>query len=187
MRLLTDVEITQLVIDSALITPFINIKVATETNAATRKTTKVWSYGLEPLGYTFRSSLDGELQTPEETASIESQCKKDENGRTYIWIGSGEYLLLKTVELVKMPADVTILNFTGKSTCEIRQGGKTHSTQVEPGYEGRLTFGVSNPTPNPIKFYLLEGAIQANFIKVDQAPDTLYDGHYQGGNRLHSI
>ena len=187
MRLLTDVEITQLVIDSALITPFTSKKASFVNNILTNEVVKLWSYGLEPLGYTFRSSLDGELQTPEETASIESQCKKDENGRTYIWIGSGEYLLLKTVESVKMPADVTILNFTGKTTCEVRQGGTTHSTQVEPGYEGRLTFGVSNPTPNPIKFYLLEGAIQANFIKVDKAPDTLYDGHYQGGNRLHSI
>ena len=187
MRLLTDVEITQLAIDYALITPFLSSKVSTVTNVLTNKVTKIWSYGLEPLGYTFRSSLEGELQTPEETASIESQCTQDADGRTYLCIGSGEYLLLKTVESVKMPADVTILNFTGKSTCEIRQGGKTHSTQVEPGYEGRLTFGVSNPTPNPIKFYLLEGAIQANFIKVDKAPDTLYDGHYQGGNRLHSI
>lgn len=161
MKILTDREIKE----RNIIVDGVDHKVSTTPGGV-----RCASYGLEPLGYTFRCSAEGD--------SVPTTYM-DEDGREFFYLPAGKHATLFTVESVDMPDNVTILNFTGKSTYVCRNGCIMHSTQVEPGFKGKLVFGITNLQSDTVKIYIGEGILQANFIETDR-PETTYEGHYQG-------
>lgn len=89
-----------------------------------------------------------------------------------------EYVLLETVESVNMPKDLAarVLN---RSTL-FRSGCRLSTALVDPGYRGRLTFGLENMSKN--KFTIERGAAAAQIVFEQVSGRTkAYDGRYQGG------
>jgi len=96
-------------------------------------------------------------------------------------IKPGEFFLVKTMEKVNTPADMTIYTFA-RSTL-FRSGVTLLLTQTAPGYRGSLVFGLKNL--GPCDFTLEMGARIAHiqFVKVDEEvpQKSLYRGQWQGG------
>ena len=90
----------------------------------------------------------------------------------------GEYVLMETVEKVNMPADLAarVLNKSSLFRC----GASTFNALVDPGYKGKLTFGLRNISDH--EFSIEKGAKVAQIVFEEVSGGVkLYDGKYQGG------
>ncbi len=90
----------------------------------------------------------------------------------------GEYVLMETVERVNMPSDLIarVLNRSSLFRC----GASTFNALVDPGYKGRLTFGLKNISGHD--FTVRRGARVAQIVFEEVRGETKgYTGKYQGG------
>lgn len=90
----------------------------------------------------------------------------------------GEYVLMETVEKVNMPADLAarVLNKSSLFRC----GASTFNALVDPGYQGKLTFGLKNISDHD--FSIERGAKVAQIVFEEvKGGVQLYEGKYQGG------
>lgn len=127
---------------------------------------KIFSYGLEPHGYTMT------LKNPDELSII-----KTETNRAVVWIDPGEVLTLNVNELLVMPDDV--VGFLYPKSSYVREGLFFSTAVVDAGFNGRLTISVFNPTKHFTKLFIDEGLLQIVFHESDLIPRTTYDGLYQ--------
>jgi deoxycytidine triphosphate deaminase len=90
----------------------------------------------------------------------------------------GDYILVETIESVKMPKELAarILN---RSTL-FRCGCALENALVDPGYTGTLTFGLKNHSNHDFKLERGARIAQIVFEKVS-GETTNYSGRYQGG------
>jgi len=93
-------------------------------------------------------------------------------------LGAGEYVLVETLEKVNMPKDLAarILNRSSLFRC----GASLRNALVDPGYCGRLTFGLKNEGEHEFRVERGARICQIVFELVDGGT-KLYDGKYQGG------
>jgi len=127
------------------------------------------------------------VQTPDaylgikdrKTPDIEliASYKNDKEVADYI-IGPGDFVLVRTIESVKLPVDIAGYCFT-RSTL-FRSGLELLCTQAAPGYEGELTFGLKNVGPMPIKIEMGARIAHIQFEPVDGGGNA-YRGQWQGG------
>ncbi|MFH0863384.1 MAG: dCTP deaminase [Candidatus Altiarchaeota archaeon] len=93
-------------------------------------------------------------------------------------IPPGEYVLVETLEKVKMPPDV-MARVLNRSTL-FRCGCSLFNAVVDPGFRGTLTFGLKNLSMRD--FTIERGARIAQIVFEEVSGETaLYDGKYQGG------
>src|SRR3989338_8313856 len=83
-----------------------------------------------------------------ETPTIERVAKFHQKKRQSVTIKPGEYYLVTTLEKVNTPLDIAIL-FKPRTTT-FRSGLNLRTGNVAPGYQGVLTFGISNEGPIPV-------------------------------------
>jgi dCTP deaminase len=100
-------------------------------------------------------------------------------------IHPGEFVLGRTLERVRIPADV-VARIEGKSSLG-RLGLIVHATAgfVDPGFEGTLTLEITNLTRVPIKLYAGLPIAQLSFMALDAPAEHPYGSealgsHYQG-------
>lgn len=93
-------------------------------------------------------------------------------------LSPGEYVLVETIESVNMPANIAarVLN---RSTI-FRCGATLINALVDPGYNGKLTFGLKNLSEHEFKIEIGAAIAQIVFEFVE-GETTPYDGKYQGG------
>lgn len=115
-----------------------------------------------------------ERQTPE----VELVVAYDENEKRTIVIRSGEFYLVKTVESVNVPADLTA-NVTPRSTL-YRSGLVFSSGNVPPGYAGGLSFGLYNAGPVEVTIEMGARFVHIQFTEVE-GEGNMYRGQWQGG------
>jgi deoxycytidine triphosphate deaminase len=134
------------------------------------------------VGEVYKISGNGFLgvndrKTPRETLVARYQKGK----KVSFLVKPGEFYLVKTMEKVNTPADMTIYTFA-RSTL-FRCGVTLLLTQTAPGYKGPLVFGLKNL--GTCDFTLEMGARIAHiqFVKVDEEvpQKSLYRGQWQGG------
>jgi dCTP deaminase len=83
------------------------------------------------------------------------------------------YGLAATVERLCIPHTFKA-HFIGKSTYA-RCGIIVNLTPGEPGWRGRLTVEISNPTPCPVMIYANQGICQMELYHLSATPERLYD------------
>jgi dCTP deaminase len=100
-------------------------------------------------------------------------------------IHPGEFVLGRTLERVRLPADV-VARIEGKSSLG-RLGLIVHATAgfVDPGFEGTLTLEITNLTRVPIQLYAGLLIAQLSFMALDAPAERPYGSaalgsHYQG-------
>lgn len=94
----------------------------------------------------------------------------------------GEYYLVQTVETIHTPLDLMPMVYPRSSL--FRAGLLLLATKTDPGYEGQLTFGLTNPGPFPVKLQL--GARICNIVFHSIEGETIgYRGQHQGGRISH--
>ena len=88
--------------------------------------------------------------------------------------------IVQSLEYFRIPRSVLVIG-QGKSTYA-RCGVHVALAPLEPEWEGRLTFAVSNTTPWPAKIYAGEGIAQILFLESDELCKISYadkQGKYQ--------
>ena len=95
-----------------------------------------------------------------------------------IVIKPGQYYLVQTVESVNTPLDLMPIVHTRTSL--FRAGLLLLNSKTDPGYSGKLTMGLTNLSPFPVKLQL--GARICNIIFHKIKGKTIsYRGQHQGG------
>lgn len=97
---------------------------------------------------------------------------------TTITIKPGDFYLVKTIESVNMPQDLTA-SITPRSTT-YRSGLFIRTGNVPPGYCGGLTFGLSNEGPVTVEIELGARFVHIQFNEV-RGGGNMYRGQWQGG------
>lgn len=134
------------------------------------------------VGEVYQISGDGFLGVDDRKTPKEKLVAKYKNGKkTRFSVKPGEFYLVKTIEKVNTPRDMTIYTFA-RSTL-FRSGITLLLTQTAPGYSGQLVFGLKNL--GPCDFVLELGAriahIQFHKVSEETSEKNLYRGQWQGG------
>jgi deoxycytidine triphosphate deaminase len=117
-------------------------------------------------------------ETERHTAEVALVKKYDEKRTAKITIKPGEFYLIKTIEGVNMPDNLTA-NITPRSTT-YRSGLMIRTGNVPPGYCGGLTFGLKNEGPVAITIEMGARVVHIQFNEV-KGTGNKYRGQWQGG------
>lgn len=123
------------------------------------------------LGETHRKTPDVEL-----VASIVSHDGR--RNKRYITIKPGDFFLVKTIESVNMPQNLTA-SITPRSTT-YRSGLFLRAGNVPPGYCGGLIFGLKNEGLVTVEIEMGARFVHIQFSEV-KGGGNLYRGQWQGG------
>lgn len=108
----------------------------------------------------------------------ETSNKKQTDSKSQITIKPGDFFLVKTVESVNMPNNLTA-SITPRSTT-YRSGLFIRTGNVPPGYCGGLTFGLKNEGPVPVTIEMGARIVHIQFQEV-KGIGNMYRGQWQGG------
>ena len=113
----------------------------------------------------------------EELYSLKEGDTQDE-----IVVQPGEYYLVQTAETITAPLDLMPMVYPRSSM--FRAGLLLLATKTDPGYTGKLTFGLTNLSPFPVKLQL--GARFCNIVFYSIEGEVIgYRGQHQGGRVSH--
>ena len=116
--------------------------------------------------------------TERETPKIELQVKSSKFKVNNIVIKPGEFYLVTTMEKVNLPLDICA-RFVPRTTT-FRSGLFLRTGVAQPGYCGKLTFGLKNEGPVEVVMELGCRFVHAQFEWVDGGGNQ-YKGQWQGG------
>lgn len=107
---------------------------------------------------------------------------KDGDKQDEFVVAPGEYYLVQTAETIRTPLDLMPMVYPRSSL--FRAGLLLLATKTDPGYEGPLTFGLTNLSTFPVKLQL--GARICNVVFHRIEGETIgYRGQHQGGRVSH--
>lgn len=131
------------------------------------------------LGEVYKINGDAFLgETHRKTAEIELVKKYDQKKTYGLKIKPGEFYLVKTIESVNMPANLTA-SITPRSTT-YRSGLFIRTGNVPPGYCGGLIFGLKNEGPITVEIEMGARFVHIQFSEV-KGGGNMYRGQWQGG------
>lgn len=116
--------------------------------------------------------------TERHTAEVKLVKKYDEKKVNKIIIKPGDFYLVKTIESVNMPDNLTA-SITPRSTT-YRSGLVLRTGNVPPGYCGGLTFGLHNAGPVTVTMEMGARFVHIQFSEVSGG-GNMYRGQWQGG------
>jgi dCTP deaminase len=146
----------------------------------------VISYGVSSYGYDIRVARHFKVLDPaKQTTGIVDPKKFDvssfeEFDGDVCLIPPHGMVIAQSLEYFRIPREVLVI-CNGKSTYA-RCGIQVSIAPLEPEWEGRLTFSITNTTALPAKVYAEEGIAQILFLESDEVCQTSYadkQGKYQ--------
>lgn len=131
------------------------------------------------LGEVYKISGDAFLgETHRKTADIELVEKYNKKIKGSVKIKPGDFFLVKTIESVNMPQNLTA-SITPRSTT-YRSGLFLRTGNVPPGYCGGLIFGLKNEGPVTVEIEMGARFVHIQFSEVSGG-GNMYRGQWQGG------
>lgn len=131
------------------------------------------------LGEVYRISGEGFLgETERKTADVTLVEKYVKGKKRSVVINPGDFFLIKTIESVNMPQNLTA-NMKPRSTT-FRSGIMIRTGNIPPGYCGGLTFALKNEGPVSVTIEMGARIIHVQFEEV-QGGGNMYRGQWQGG------
>lgn len=113
-----------------------------------------------------------------ETPKIKLVEKHSHRKRKKFTVKPGEFFLVTTIETVNLPHNI-VATFIPRTTT-FRSGLFLRTGTAQPGYKGKLTFGLKNEGPIPVTLELGCRFAHAQFHWVDGG-GSMYRGQWQGG------
>ena len=105
------------------------------------------------------------------------QWEKRYTGEAIGHLCPGEFVLVDTNETITMPEDCA--GFIQPRSSLFRMGVQLLGGFVDPGFKGKITFGLKNVSSIPVWVNPGERVCQLVVHRCEQAPKQTYDGHYQ--------
>lgn len=131
------------------------------------------------LGETHRKTAEIELIAQYSyIKKVSDRVQKRDIKRQKIAIKPGDFFLVKTIESVNMPVNLTA-SITPRSTT-YRSGLFIRTGNVPPGYCGGLIFGLKNEGPVPVTIEMGARIVHIQFSEV-KGGGSMYRGQWQGG------
>ncbi|MBI4096437.1 MAG: hypothetical protein HY425_01840 [Candidatus Levybacteria bacterium] len=131
------------------------------------------------LGETHRKTAEIELIAKyNHLINASGRSKSLNKGKEKITIKPGDFFLVKTIETVNMPNNLTA-SITPRSTT-YRSGLFLRTGNVPPGYCGGLIFGLKNEGPVTVEIEMGARFVHIQFNEV-KGGGNLYRGQWQGG------
>lgn len=131
------------------------------------------------LGEVYKISGKAFLGVTERHTSEVTVIKKYDEGKvSKIVIKPGDFYLIKTIEDVNMPDNLTA-SITPRSTT-YRSGLFIRTGNVPPGYCGGLTFALKNEGSVPVTIEMGSRIVHIQFHEV-MGGGNMYRGQWQGG------
>ncbi|MBI2613226.1 MAG: 2'-deoxycytidine 5'-triphosphate deaminase [Candidatus Levybacteria bacterium] len=131
------------------------------------------------LGETHRKTADIKLVAQyRHIKKISDRIKKSDIKTQKIEIKPGDFFLVKTIESVNMPQNLTA-SITPRSTT-YRSGLFLRTGNVQPGYCGGLIFGLKNEGPITVEIEMGARFVHIQFSQV-KGGGNMYRGQWQGG------
>ncbi len=131
------------------------------------------------LGEAYKITGDAFLgEIHRKTAEIELVKKYDQKKTYSLKLKPGDFYLVKTIESVNMPANLTA-SITPRSTT-YRSGLYLRTGNVPPGYCGGLIFGLKNEGPITVEIEMGARFVHIQFSEV-KGGGSMYRGQWQGG------
>lgn len=160
-------------------------------NLSEREQTNPEGVGIDVrVGEIFRLKGRGYLGVIERKTPNTTKIADIKKGDKTVILKPGDYVLVKTIERVNLPASkvaiqkgmkaLLMLDAHPRSTLQ-RSGIYFMGTKTDPGYSGELTFALANLSSNPFKLEL--GARIANLTFEQVIGDIFrsYGGQWRGG------
>ncbi len=116
--------------------------------------------------------------TQRKTPDIVLLEKYNEKKKTKFVFKSGDFYLIKTIESINCPQNLTAHIYPRSTT--FRSGLFIRTTNVHPGYRGGLTFGLKNEGPVPVTTEMGARIVHIQFQEV-KGGGSIYRGQWQGG------
>ncbi len=117
--------------------------------------------------------------TERKTADIKLVAQyKEGKKKNSITFKPGSFFLVKTIETVNMPKNITA-SITPRSTT-YRSGLFLRTGNVPPGYRGGLIFGLKNEGNVPVTIEMGARIVHIQFHEV-KGGGSMYRGQWQGG------
>jgi len=131
------------------------------------------------LGEVFELEGDGYLGVEERDTPKSVSVEKYNPGKVTSFVFEpGKYYLIKTIEKVNLPTDISGIIFP--RTTIFRSGLGLFNGIVQPGYQGELTFGICNLGKSNIKIDFGARVVHITFHQVF-GEGNQYRGQWQGG------
>ncbi len=131
------------------------------------------------LGEVYEISGEAFLGVEDRQTPKISLVKKHKKGKKdKITIKPGEFYLVATIEKVNIPKNIAAV-FLPRTTT-FRSGLFLRTGTAQPGYKGKLTFGLKNEGPIPVTLELGCRFAHVQFHWVDGG-GSMYRGQWQGG------
>lgn len=131
------------------------------------------------LGEVYKISGSAFLgETHRETPKIKLVAQYDKKKPKKIVVKSGDFYLATTIEAVNLPQDI-VATFIPRTTT-FRSGIFVRTGVAQPGYHGKLTFGLKNEGPIPVTLEMGCRFVHVRFEWVDGG-GSMYRGQWQGG------
>ena len=131
------------------------------------------------LGEVFRISGTAFLgETHRQTPEIESVMVYDPKKTQAIKIAPGDFFLVKTIEKINLPLDLSAVILPRTTT--FRSGIFIRTGPVQPGYSGELTFGLKNEGPITVEIEMGARFTHLIFSEI-KGEGSKYRGQWQGG------
>lgn len=118
-----------------------------------------------------------ERDTPNAKLVGKNNSEKNESENFFIF-ESGKYYLIKTMEKVSLPIDLS--GIIVPRTTLFRSGLGLFNGIVQPGYSGELTFGLCNLGKSNIKISFGARIVHITFHEI-LGEGNQYKGQWQGG------
>lgn len=101
----------------------------------------------------------------------------------YLLLKPGDFAVVIVLETIHLNAQ-HVGRFGLRSKYARKGLIATTGPQIDPGYEGRLIIGLTNPTPNSITLSYKDDFLTAEFHKLEEPSTKPYTGKYQGKTEL---
>lgn len=144
-----------------------------ETHRKTAEIELIAKYG----SYSLKHSSKGKLIN-QPHATLNDRGQQREAKLSKIVIKPGDFFLVKTIESVNMPQNLTA-SITPRSTT-YRSGLFLRTGNVPPGYCGGLIFGLKNEGPITVEIEMGARFVHIQFSEV-KGRGNMYRGQWQGG------
>lgn len=112
-------------------------------------------------------------------AALASQHKKiDVEKAGFVEIDAGDFAILSTHEIITLDAQ-HVARFDLRSKWERKWLSATFGPQIDPGFKGRLTIGVTNLTSKKTVLSHLDDFVTLEVHKLSAPVENAYSGPYQ--------
>lgn len=131
------------------------------------------------LGEVFKISGKAFLgETHRQTPDIDSIKTYDSKKPSSIKIKPGDFYLVKTIEKINLPIDLSAVIIPRTTT--FRSGLFIRTGPIQPGYSGELTFGLKNEGPITVEIEMGARFVHVVFSEI-KGGGSAYRGQWQGG------